>query len=182
MTACPQHDPGASMRDDGNCTCPVSRESYIAAEDQFLAAMDRAQGYWERSEAELNRVAAILETARDHVRSGGSPCPTCEGASRETNGMVCRFCGTDYATTEPWREIRAERDALKATLNILTITKPRECVSCGLKTNALTEYVPANGTTVLLCIVCLGYADDPAADLDAEEALDAQTPRHWLVV
>lgn len=25
------------------------------------------------------------------------PCPTCSGPSRETVGMVCQTCGTDYA-------------------------------------------------------------------------------------
>lgn len=25
------------------------------------------------------------------------PCPTCTGRSRETAGMVCQTCGTDYA-------------------------------------------------------------------------------------
>ena len=24
------------------------------------------------------------------------PCPTCSGPSRETVGMVCQTCGTDY--------------------------------------------------------------------------------------
>jgi len=26
-----------------------------------------------------------------------TPCPTCSGPSRETVGMVCQTCGTDYA-------------------------------------------------------------------------------------
>lgn len=27
----------------------------------------------------------------------GGPCPTCSGPVRETVGMVCQTCGTDYA-------------------------------------------------------------------------------------
>jgi hypothetical protein len=29
------------------------------------------------------------------------PCPTCSGPSRETVGMVCQTCGTDYGAAEP---------------------------------------------------------------------------------
>lgn len=28
-------------------------------------------------------------------------CPTCSWPSRETVGMVCQSCGTDYGTPEP---------------------------------------------------------------------------------
>ena len=28
------------------------------------------------------------------------PCPTCEGPSRETEGMVCQVCGWDYSQGE----------------------------------------------------------------------------------
>jgi hypothetical protein len=31
------------------------------------------------------------------------PCPTCSGPVRETVGMVCQTCGTDYSTTPPLR-------------------------------------------------------------------------------
>jgi hypothetical protein len=30
-----------------------------------------------------------------------SGCPTCSGPSRETVGLVCQTCGTDYGTPEP---------------------------------------------------------------------------------
>lgn len=30
-------------------------------------------------------------------------CPTCEGPSRETVGMVCQTCGTDYGAGYVWR-------------------------------------------------------------------------------
>lgn len=36
-----------------------------------------------------------------------SPCPTCSGPSRETVGMVCQTCGTDYALESPNRHRRA---------------------------------------------------------------------------
>lgn len=36
---------------------------------------------------DLEKEAAVPET----------PCPTCSGPSRETVGMVCQTCGTDYA-------------------------------------------------------------------------------------
>jgi hypothetical protein len=29
------------------------------------------------------------------------PCPTCTGRLRETVGMVCQTCGTDYGPTAP---------------------------------------------------------------------------------
>jgi hypothetical protein len=29
------------------------------------------------------------------------PCPTCSGPVRETVGMVCQTCGTDYSTSPP---------------------------------------------------------------------------------
>jgi len=29
------------------------------------------------------------------------PCPTCSWPSRETVGMVCQTCGTDYGAPEP---------------------------------------------------------------------------------
>jgi hypothetical protein len=31
------------------------------------------------------------------------PCPTCSGPVRETVGMVCQTCGTDYSTSPPLR-------------------------------------------------------------------------------
>jgi hypothetical protein len=31
------------------------------------------------------------------------PCPTCSWPSRETVGMVCQTCGTDYSTDPPTR-------------------------------------------------------------------------------
>lgn len=30
-------------------------------------------------------------------RDEHTPCPTCQGPRRETTGMVCQTCGTDYA-------------------------------------------------------------------------------------
>lgn len=29
------------------------------------------------------------------------PCPTCTGPTRETVGMICQTCGTDYSAPEP---------------------------------------------------------------------------------
>lgn len=34
------------------------------------------------------------------VRQQATPCPTCSGPSRETVGMVCQTCGTDYGPSE----------------------------------------------------------------------------------
>jgi hypothetical protein len=49
-----------------------------------------------------------LVAANDRVpeQRAGEACPTCSGPSRETVGMVCQTCGTDYATPEPdaWRD------------------------------------------------------------------------------
>lgn len=37
------------------------------------------------------------------------PCPTCSGPSRETVGMVCQTCGTDYGRPEAPTLTEAER-------------------------------------------------------------------------
>jgi hypothetical protein len=53
----------------------------------------------------------MSELASNYLASGGSqgepfrnqadaPCPTCSGPVRETVGMVCQSCGTDYAARD----------------------------------------------------------------------------------
>ena len=32
----------------------------------------------------------------DNIEAREHPCPTCSGPTRETVGMVCQTCGTDY--------------------------------------------------------------------------------------
>lgn len=45
-------------------------------------------------------------SARIRARAARPPCPTCSGPSRETKGLVCQTCGTDYGSPvhapPPW--------------------------------------------------------------------------------
>lgn len=42
--------------------------------------------------------AAALRAAAEQWRPLVRYCPTCQGSSRETVGMVCQTCGHDYGT------------------------------------------------------------------------------------
>ena len=46
---------------------------------------------------DAEHLRAILDAPKGATES---PCPTCSGPSRETVGMVCQTCGTDYAPKE----------------------------------------------------------------------------------
>lgn len=54
--------------------------------------------------ADLRRQAAVdtAEIARlkAELRRRLHPCPTCQGFSRETVGMVCQTCGRDFMDTD----------------------------------------------------------------------------------
>jgi hypothetical protein len=49
-----------------------------------------------------------------------APCPTCSGPIRETVGMVCQTCGTDYGATPAPESCQAiaERIAAAIAMNI----------------------------------------------------------------
>lgn len=69
----------------------------------FLAACFASRAQAERRAAELRRSGdgypAVVKE-RTVLRSewlDPEPCPTCTGPTRETVGMVCQTCGTDYS-------------------------------------------------------------------------------------
>lgn len=47
---------------------------------------------------ELAKAGALIAAEIDRLLALGGPqgCPTCSGSVRETVGMVCQTCGTDY--------------------------------------------------------------------------------------
>lgn len=49
------------------------------------------------SAQELRRHRYDVEHYTDMARQAQGDCPTCSGPIRETVGMVCQTCGTDYA-------------------------------------------------------------------------------------
>lgn len=44
------------------------------------------------------------------------PCPTCTGQTRETTGMVCQTCGTDYGAAPPEDHAQAAQRAAEEHL------------------------------------------------------------------
>jgi hypothetical protein len=69
---------------------PTEAELWQAALGMAAAQRDRRK--WDP--------ASLLEQARwfynELMLGPGRGCPTCSGATRETAGMVCQTCGTDY--------------------------------------------------------------------------------------
>ena len=43
-----------------------------------------------------DRTIGELGNSIDNTDTQEHPCPTCSGPTRETVGMVCQTCGTDY--------------------------------------------------------------------------------------
>lgn len=44
------------------------------------------------------RVMALTQKDENTLALPHVPCPTCTGGTRETTGLVCQTCGTDYGT------------------------------------------------------------------------------------
>lgn len=77
------------------------------------------------------RVVVPAEVARPSFAAARwvEPCPTCSGPTRETVGMVCQTCGTDYGATDEGmplsvvvdrlREVADELDELLAAVHEL---------------------------------------------------------------
>jgi hypothetical protein len=55
------------------------------------------------------------------------PCPTCTGQTRETVGMVCQTCGTDYGPPAPDRH---QQTAIRE-VHQRDKTEPYACDWCG---------------------------------------------------
>jgi hypothetical protein len=100
MTAVPQAAVDAAMKAMG---CEPD------ANEQFCASCNNASGSWEGGGCATAaavvaavqgpiKAEALREAAQEWRRfTAGGRCPTCQMASRETVGMVCQTCGTDYA-------------------------------------------------------------------------------------
>lgn len=46
-----------------------------------------------------SRVMALSQADENTLALPHVPCPTCTGSVRETTGLVCQTCGTDYGAT-----------------------------------------------------------------------------------
>lgn len=77
----------------------VTNRALVAAVDALDAdqpaepAPDTPAGARRRAEHAAAPLRAEIAELRQHLRG----CPTCSGSIRETVGMVCQTCGTDYA-------------------------------------------------------------------------------------
>lgn len=83
--------PGQVAVDRADIEAVVRGEFSPERHDRFRAALVGAEptptGETEHPE----------EPLADWEKELGDPCPTCSGQIRETRGMVCQTCGTDYA-------------------------------------------------------------------------------------
>ena len=62
-----------------------------------LSAVDGGCGLTEHTEDDSEVCwECCVEWPCPTIRALGGPCPTCRGPIRETVGLVCQTCGTDY--------------------------------------------------------------------------------------
>lgn len=95
------HTRRGTVADDYTPTADEIEEfARIKAErDRLHKAITEALAFESVLPAIATEPRRILRAALDRMttdRQNG--CPTCSGPSRETVGMVCQTCGTDYAT------------------------------------------------------------------------------------
>lgn len=96
----------AYVYEDGSVYFPEGEQVLNREEFEFAAARGRAHRLARADDsARVGRSAwtAPHRLARaddpDLRRSATAPCPTCTWPRRDTVGMVCQTCGTDYGTT-----------------------------------------------------------------------------------
>lgn len=98
----------APQRDGGKVWCETCEHEHIAPIPTVTYLCHECGfGQWTSHMAEQHRAQTGHRTYRQgHVLSTrpapqpeeiAAPCPTCSGPTRETVGMVCQTCGTDYA-------------------------------------------------------------------------------------
>ena len=95
------------MSDDGiQVWAPMEVvEGLLARAEKAEAAIQRVRELCDNKQREVEESDPLFGppltlTVPDVLRALDVPCPTCSGPIRETVGLVCQTCGTDYGDSD----------------------------------------------------------------------------------